>query len=53
MLRLWMVSPSKEAPYCFCCKLFSNRSNSKCDSEDGFSVWWKRNPRISEHEPSL
>lgn len=53
MLRSWMVySPSKEALYCFCCKLFSDRSNSKFNSEDGFNIWWKLNPRISEHESS-
>ena len=53
MLRSWMAySPSKEALYCFCCRLFSDRDKSKFNSEDGFNMWWKLNPRICEHESS-
>jgi len=53
MLRSWMVySPSKKSVYCFCCKLFSHESFSKFDSDDGFNLWWKLNPKISDHESS-
>ena len=53
MLKSWMVySPSKEALYCFCCKLFSDKKKSKLNSEDGFNTWWKLNPKIFEHDSS-
>lgn len=53
ILRSWMVySPSKKALYCFCCKLFAEGSNSSFNSVDGFNIWWKLNPKISQHESS-
>lgn len=53
MLRSWMVySPSKKSIYCFCCKLFLNHCQSSFNSENGFSKWWKLNPRISQHGSS-
>lgn len=52
MRRSWIVySPTKNAVYCFCCRLF-NRNQSSFGSDEGFSKWRKLNPRVSEHENS-
>lgn len=54
VLREWLVySPEKMALFCFPCKLFVVRSKSKFASREGFSSWWKLNPRIYTHEKSL
>ena len=52
LLRTWMAySPSKEALFCFSCKLFEV-SNSNFASKDGFKNWWKLNPKVRDHEQS-
>ena len=51
-LRTWMVySPSKEALFCFCCRLFSTGLSS-FSADEGFRNWWKLNPKVYEHEAS-
>ena len=52
LLRTWMAySPSKEALFCFSCKLFEV-SNWNFASKDGFKNWWKLNPKVRDHEQS-
>ena len=52
ILRTWMVySPSREALFCFCCRLFSTRQ-SRFSTDVGFMNWWKLNPKVYEHEAS-
>ena len=51
-LRTWMVySPSREALFCFCCRLFSTGLSS-FSADVGFTNWWKLNPKVYEHEAS-
>jgi len=51
-MRTWMVySPSKEALFCFCCRLFSVGLSS-FSAEEGFKNWWKLNPKVHENEVS-
>ncbi|XP_018497533.1 uncharacterized protein LOC100906434 [Galendromus occidentalis] len=55
ILRSWMMySPSKGALFCFCCKLFRRNASvgSAFASTDGFTKWWKLNPRLDHHESS-
>lgn len=53
VLRSWLVySPSKKAVYCFCCRLFANKSISQFEGKDGFNTWWKLNPKLPDHESS-
>ena len=52
LLRTRMAySPSKEALFCFSCKLFEV-SNSNFALKDGFKNWWKLNPKVRDHEQS-
>jgi len=50
-MRTWMVYSSKEAMFCFCCRLFSVGLSSFSAEED-FKNWWKLNPKVHEHEVS-
>lgn len=53
ILRMWMVySPSKESLFCFCCRLFALDQNVTVTSSfvTGFQMWWKLNPKVSDHE---
>ncbi|XP_018495217.1 uncharacterized protein LOC100901689 [Galendromus occidentalis] len=38
---------------CFCCRLFAGGKTSSFNSIDGFSKWWKLNPKVREHEISF
>ena len=47
-------SPARQALYCFCCCLFERRNQqSGLCSVEGFSTWWKLNPKIAQHESSV
>ncbi|XP_077340582.1 zinc finger MYM-type protein 1-like [Lithobates pipiens] len=55
ILRTWMVySPSKESLFCFCCRLFALDEKLTVTSSfvTGFQLWWKLNPKVSDHEAS-
>ncbi|CAH2315228.1 zinc finger MYM-type 1-like [Pelobates cultripes] len=49
ILRTWMVySP------CFCCRLFAvdDKVTGASSFVTGFQLWWKLNPKVSDHEAS-
>ncbi|XP_077341212.1 zinc finger MYM-type protein 1-like [Lithobates pipiens] len=55
ILRTWMVySPSKQSLFCFCCRLFALDEKLTVTSSfvTGFQLWWKLNPKVSDHEAS-
>ncbi|CAH2250762.1 Hypothetical predicted protein [Pelobates cultripes] len=55
ILRTWMVySPSKQSLFCFCCRLFAvdDKVTGAPSFVTGFQLWWKLNPKVSDHESS-
>ncbi|XP_063302374.1 zinc finger MYM-type protein 1-like [Pelobates fuscus] len=55
ILRTWMVySPSKQSLFCFCCRLFAvdDKVTGASSFVTGFQLWWKLNPKVSDHEAS-
>ncbi|CAH2276093.1 Hypothetical predicted protein [Pelobates cultripes] len=53
--RTWMVySPSKQSLFCFCCRLFAvdDKVTGASSFVTGFLLWWKLNPKVSDHEAS-
>ncbi|CAH2284975.1 Hypothetical predicted protein [Pelobates cultripes] len=55
ILRTWMVySPLKQSLFCFCCRLFAVDDKVTVASSfvTGFQLWWKLNPKVSDHEDS-
>ncbi|CAH2276087.1 Hypothetical predicted protein [Pelobates cultripes] len=53
--RTWMVySPSKQSLFCFCCRLFAvdDKVTGTSSFVTGFQLWWKLNPKVSDHEAS-
>ena len=52
-LRTWMLySPQRKSLFCFCCRVFGEKTESSFSSIDGFSTWWKLNPKVKDHENS-
>ena len=50
--REWLVySKTKDAAFCFCCKLYSRKINEV--SGEGVSKWKNLNNRLNAHETSL
>ncbi|CAH2296492.1 zinc finger MYM-type 1-like [Pelobates cultripes] len=55
ILRTWLVySPSKQSLFCFCCRLFAvdDKVTGASSFVTGFQLWWKLNPKVSDHEAS-
>ena len=52
-LRTWMLySPQCKSLFCFCCKVFGEKTDSSFSAIDGISTWWKSNPKVKGHENS-
>ncbi|CAH2295749.1 Hypothetical predicted protein [Pelobates cultripes] len=53
ILRTCMVySPLKQSLFCFCCRLFAvdDKVTGASSFVTGFQLWWKLNPKVSDHE---
>ena len=47
-----LYSPQRKSLFCFCCRVFGEKTDSSFSSIDGFSTWWKLNPKVKDHENS-
>ena len=47
-----LYSPQRKSLFCFCCKVFGEKTDSSFSSIDGISTWWKSNPKVKGHENS-
>ena len=52
-LRTWMLySPQSKSLFCFCRKMFGEKTDSSFSSIDGITTWWKSNPKVKGQENS-
>ena len=47
-----LYSPQRKSLFCFCCRVFGEKTDSSFSAIDGISTWWKLNPKVKDHENS-
>ena len=47
-----LYSLKRKSLFCFCCRVFGEKTDSSFSSIDGISTWWKLNPRVKDDEKS-